>query len=76
MKYYHLIAYMSLTNEPVLKNFALSDCRKVKLHWRMLVVVLRRFAHVEGMIDKPAQIDALDSHEKETGMKYSIDTNN
>ena len=32
----------------------------LNLNWRILVVVLRRLAHVERKIDKPSQIQALD----------------
>ena len=56
MVYNRLIAYMTRTNEPIFINFVLSDRRKAKSYSRMLVVVLRRFFHV----DKPAQIQALD----------------
>ena len=42
------------------KNFVLSDCRKAKLYLRMLIMVLRRFFHVEKKIDKLAQIQSLD----------------
>ena len=57
---YRLVAYISITHEPIFKNFILSDCRKAELYSRILVVVLRRFCHVEETIDKPAQIQVLD----------------
>ena len=41
MMYYRLIAYISITNEPIFKNLILSDCRKAKLYFKMLAVVLR-----------------------------------
>ena len=31
MMYYRLIAYMSITNEPIFKNFVLSNCQNAKL---------------------------------------------
>ena len=37
--YYRLTAYMSITNQPIFKNFVLSDCRKAKLYSKMLVVL-------------------------------------
>ena len=55
---------MSIASESIFKNFVLSDCQTAKLHSRMLVVVLRRFFHVEKKIDKPAQIQALDGMKK------------
>ena len=61
--YYRLIAYMSITYEQIFKHFLLSDCRMVKLYSKMLVVVLRRF-YVKKKIDKPAQIQALNSTRK------------
>ena len=64
MIYNSLIAYISMTNESIFKNFVLSDCRNAKLCSRMLVVVLRPFSHVEKMIDEPAQIQALDGMRK------------
>ena len=41
---------MSITNEPIFKNFALSDFRKANLYWRMLVVgpvYMRKTHHLQ-----------------------------
>ena len=65
MIYYRLIAYISRANEPIFKNFVLSDRRKAKLFSRKLVVVLQRFSHVKKEIDKPAQVQVLDGMRKE-----------
>ena len=62
--YYCLIVYISITNEPIFKTFALFDCLKAKLYVKMLVVVLPRRFHVEKQIDKLAQIQALDGMRK------------
>ena len=56
MMYYRLIAYMLIANELIFKNFVLSDCRKDKLHSRILVEVLRGLSCVERKVDEPAQI--------------------
>ena len=44
------------------QKLCLSNCRKAKLYSRMLVVVLRRFFHVKKKIDKPAQIQFLETN--------------
>ena len=59
MMYYRFIAYMSITDELIFKNFVLFDCLKAKLYFKMLVVVLPRRFLVERKIDKPAQIQAM-----------------
>ena len=62
--YYRLIAYMSIASEPIFRDFCFIRLPKAKLYSRVLVVVLRRFCHVEKEIDKPAQIQALDGMKK------------
>ena len=72
MMYHCLIAYMSITNEIIFKNFVLSDCRKAKLLLTMLVVVSRRLFHVEPTADEKWRNSHITNILQYTQNSYSL----